>query len=181
MEEWKIIPGFHGIYRVSNLGNVQSRRSKNGKRISDKWRYLKPGNSGRYQFVGLYNESGRHQPTVHRLVAENFVPNPENKPQVNHIDGNRKNNSATNLEWVTSSENMIHSSNVLHKDVFEKKKKPVVQLTKTGDAIKIWRSATDAAKALEIKRENIVHCCKKHKCFKTAGGYCWRYKEIICH
>ena len=176
MEKWKIIPDYNGIYRVSSMGRIQSCRNKNGKIITNEWHDLKLSTRNRYQFVTLYNDSGRHQLLVHRVVASVFIPNPENKPQVNHIDGNRYNNNVTNLEWATQSENMLHSAHVLHEGMFENRKKPVIQLSKSNNPIKLWASAADAAKALGIKRTNILHCCKGRKCFKSAGGYHWQYR-----
>lgn len=116
MEKWKKIPGYK-YYFVSNLGRVKSTNDKGN------WgdgRILKVivRESG-YCVVNLWSyrdgDKKMKQHRVHKLVAESFVPNPENKPIVNHIDGNKENNSANNLEWCTHSENMIHSyENGLH-------------------------------------------------------------------
>ena len=176
--QWKYIKGFDNIYRVSDNGEVQSRRNKNGKIITEQWRNLAIHKRGQYLFVALYSNKKKHQILIHRLVAEAFIPNPDNKPQVNHINGDKYDNRVENLEWVTMSENMLHSVHKLHPDLFDNRKKPITQLSKMGDFIKDWPSAADAARALRIKRTNIVHCCKKRKCFKTAGGYKWQYKEV---
>lgn len=101
MEKWKFIRGYEGIYEVSDLGNL---RSKHG--------MLKPSMSGRYSQIHLYKLGERKGFQVSRLVALAFIPNPENKPEVNHIDGNRSNNKCSNLEWVTSSENKKHAYRV---------------------------------------------------------------------
>lgn len=96
------VAGFEGRYRVNDAGDVISVL---------KQKILSPGvKPGGYAFVGLY-PGGKGKPSyrmVHRLVAEVFLPNPENKPEVNHIDGNKLNNSVENLEWVTRRENAIH-------------------------------------------------------------------------
>lgn len=111
-EIWKDIKGFEGVYQVSSLGNVRSLP-----RIIDygthtqrhKGRILKPQpNSKGYLRVQLRWEGKHEVKFVHRLVAEAFVPNPENKPQVNHKDGNKQNNRADNLEWVDNSTNQRH-------------------------------------------------------------------------
>lgn len=100
MEEWRNIAGFEGIYMVSNLGRV-----KNVKRDS----ILSPGrNSKGYLRVILCNNGTKKQVLVHRLVALAFIPNPDGKREVNHIDCNKQNNAVSNLEWVTHSENMRH-------------------------------------------------------------------------
>ena len=103
MEIWKDIKGYEGHYRVSNLSRVSSTR-----RGSEK--ILKAGINGHgYYTVVLCLEKNRESRTIHRLVAEAFIPNPENKPQVNHIDSDRKNSVIENLEWVTAKENNRHA------------------------------------------------------------------------
>ena len=100
MEIWKDIVGFNG-YEVSNLGRVRSFH-KGG-------RILSPGLVSGYLQVNLYCGGKRNQMYVHRLVAETFIPNPESKSEVNHIDGNKSNNRVENLEWATPSENAQHA------------------------------------------------------------------------
>lgn len=100
-EEWKAIRGFEGLYSVSDCGSVRNDRTR--KRL--KWAVSDHG----YCSVKLFREKKGYQKAVHRLVAEAFIPNPENKPQVNHKDLNKRNNYAVNLEWVTNGENMSHA------------------------------------------------------------------------
>ena len=114
MEEWKNIKGYEGLYQVSNFGRVKSLNyHRTGKEVLMKpGRFvMKSGNA--YYGVKLYKDSKMNVKLVHRLVAEAFIPNPENKPEVNHIDGNPSNNRVDNLEWVTRSENIKHSYRVL--------------------------------------------------------------------
>lgn len=115
MEEiWKDIIGYEGFYKVSNLGNVKNleRSIKNGVNSSFilKERILKQvKNKIGYIGVGLHKKGVRKQAMIHRLVGIHFIPNTENKPQINHKDGNKTNNSIENLEWCTHSENAYHA------------------------------------------------------------------------
>ena len=124
-EEWKYIEGFAGRYQVSNLGNVRSlpyisfqksshegvmmSRMIHGKMISA------TDNGNGYKIVGLYKDKHRKQYYVHRLVAEAFIPNPLNLPEINHIDFDKSNNSAKNLQWVNRSENVNWSKENMRK------------------------------------------------------------------
>ncbi len=102
MEKWKLaLESKKMLYYVSDKGRVKSIN-----KISKKERILKFGDNGdKYSFIKVKGKNHR----VHRLVAKPFIPNPDNKPMVNHIDGNRKNNDVKNLEWCTHQENMAHS------------------------------------------------------------------------
>jgi hypothetical protein len=101
MEVWKDIPGYDGMYQVSTNGTIYSTRYK-------RYRKLMKDRYG-YSVVGLNKNGSQHFFLVHRLVAESFLPNPEKKPEVNHIDGNKQNNQIENLEWATRDENMEHA------------------------------------------------------------------------
>lgn len=116
METYKAVAGFECLYEVSDIGNVRSvprKRMGNGSSYDVGYMILR-GNMTRsgYRLVRLYHQNGRIRWTdasIHRLVAMAFVPNPSRKPHINHKDGNKKNNSASNLEWCTPSENMKHA------------------------------------------------------------------------
>ncbi|AGY48385.1 HNH endonuclease [Bacillus phage Slash] len=110
MEKWKDIKGYEGYYQVSDLGNVRSldRKDTRGYEWKGKILRLKINKNG-YCFVALSKGSKVSYPRVHRLVAEAFIPNPENKRCVNHDDGNKSNNKIDNLFWATSSENNKHA------------------------------------------------------------------------
>lgn len=97
--------------RWSQIGDTNYSVSSNGLVRNDKTNKLKSQTTKRdgYNKVDLYDGGERSSKRVHRLVAEAFIPNPDNKPEINHIDGNKLNNDISNLEWVTGSENMIHA------------------------------------------------------------------------
>lgn len=114
-EIWKDIKDYEGLYQVSNLGRIKS-FPRNGTQTNNiKILMLKLNH--KYYHVTLSKDNERIDKLVHRLVAEAFIPNPENKPQVNHKDGNKLNNNVNNLEWNTCVENVQHSiSTGLRKD-----------------------------------------------------------------
>lgn len=191
MEEiWKDIAGYEGLYEVSNLGRVKSL-------ITNK--ILKPSFDGKknYLFVGLYKKGVKTKLiNVHRLVAMAFIPNPNNYPQVNHIDENKINNRADNLEWCTikynsnygnAKKNMIASRRrnnnmglVAMKGLATRNKyklngyeKPIKQFDLDGNFIQRWKSATEIQRQLSISRISISRCCRG--IYKQSHGYIWRW------
>lgn len=114
-EEWKDITNFENLYRLSNYGRVISSHT-------GKWKLLKTQYNGSgYACVILHKNNQIKMIRIHRLVAEYFIPNPENKPMVNHKDGNKANPVYTNLEWCTRSENEKHAWKMGLKRVTEKR------------------------------------------------------------
>jgi hypothetical protein len=114
MENWKDIKDYEGIYQVSDLGNVKSLDryiNCNGTQKHLKGKLKKPSSASGYCLVHLHKNGIISHQLVHRLVAKAFIPNPEDKLEVNHIDHNRKNNKLSNLEWVTKEENMQAAAN----------------------------------------------------------------------
>ncbi|MCD8210460.1 MAG: HNH endonuclease [Prevotella sp.] len=128
-----------------------------------------------YKFVTLTIDKKQKRMRVHRLVAETFMQNPENKPYVNHIDGNRSNNNIDNLEWVTPAENVQHAVNIgLIKG---SRAKAVIQYNLNGDRMMIFSSATEAAEETGSSQSKITMCCQKKR--ETANGYQWRYADGV--
>lgn len=174
-EEFRNIVGYEGLYQVSNLGNIKSlerTKTNHSKYQLVNGRILKSSiNHKGYVYVILYKNNKQKGYLVHRLVAEAFIPNPENKPQVNHIDGNKLNNHVSNLEWVSQQENMQHAlSNGL------KMTKPIYQYDKEGNLIKIWNSIREIQRTLNIPSSLIIRCCKGER--KSSHNYIWKYKDI---
>lgn len=160
-EIWKEIAGFEGLYAVSNKGKVMNLKS--GKVLKNLV------NTHGYARVGLCNGNGtkRKMIRVHRLVAQAFIPNPNNLPYVNHIDECKTNNDVTNLEWCTASQNTRHS--------VYKKCCRINQLTLDGEFIRQWESSHEIERKTGYNKSNIIQCCK-NKC-KTAYRYKWQYAD----
>ena len=156
------MPGYAGLYQVSNLGRVSSRG-----RLLNPWTH----NMG-YYAVTLFRDGNAEKKLVHRLVADAFIPNPDNRPQVNHINGNKRDNRVENLEWCTNRENALHNAYTLGWDS-NLPKRPVVCLT-TGEK---YASVTLAAKAVGGNSQNICKCCQGKR--KHHKGMAWAYAEEV--
>ena len=165
-EEWRTINEYPD-YIISNWGRVKS--IKFGKE-----RILKQGkNRYGYFYVGLCKDRKRKYYFVHRIVATHFLPNPENKPQIDHIDTNPQNNCISNLRWVTNKENM---NNPITLKKIKKHQKSILQFSKKGRIIlHKWESIRQAIKELNINKGNVIQCLKGNR--KTAGGFKWMYYE----
>ena len=152
------VPGYEGLYAVTSCGRVWSYK---------KQRFLKPWNNGHgYQMVWLYNNHKAKGFRVHRLVAEAYIPNPEGKPQVDHINHDKKANYVNNLRWATGSENV--KNGYKHRESYYS---PVlcVELDKAFDTMR------EAAEFAGIHRQGITNCVAGKQ--KSAGGYHWERIE----
>lgn len=161
---WKNIRDFPN-YDINNLGQI--RNNKSG--------YIKkPSISKRgYSVVSLQNNWKQYLKTIHRLIAIAFIDNPYNKPEINHIDGDKTNYKLTNLEWCTTQENNIHMRKTgLHTSDGDKQ---VAQYDKNWNLIKIYKSVSAASRELNLNRANICNVCRGNTRLKTVGGYYWRY------
>lgn len=180
-EVWKPVVGYEGLYEVSNLGQVRSMDKiffdKRGRHYHLKGKLLKQAKDLHYYRVKLYDiEHKKVQYSVHRLVAQAFIPNPDNKPEVDHIDTNYLNNRVDNLRWVDRKENVNNPLTISKR--FGKpsgRRKSVIQYTKNMEFIKEWSSISEAANATNTLDSSISNCCKGKKNYSTAGGFIWRY------
>lgn len=183
-EIWKDVENYIGIYQVSNLGNVRSLCF--GPRNTSKShivRNLKPCiSSAGYYKVDLVKDGISKTHYIHRLVASAFIPNPELKSQVNHKDGNKHNNLASNLEWVTSKENLSHAvktglkspcpnyGNIGPKNSCSK---TIYQFDKDGNLIAKWIGIAEAARHFNCSASSISNCLAGRK--KFCKGFSWKY------
>ena len=158
-EIWLDIKGYEGLYQVSNLGRIKSLKGR-----KEKIRKLGLGTSG-YNFVGLIKNGMVKYPQIHRLVAEAFIPNPENKPQVNHKDKNRQNNVVDNLEWCSAKYNINYSLS-----------RAINQYDLKGNLIKTWKSSMEIERETKIDHSNIIRCCNGE--IKKSHNYLWEYVEV---
>lgn len=172
-EEWRDIEGYEGLYQVSNLGRVKSveRTIINTKGVLKhvKERILKQGiiNSG-YVKVDLCKNGKYDTKTVHRLVAKAFIPNPDNLPEVNHINETKTDNRCANLSWISRIENVHHGTGLKRNGELHSHWVICIETQKK------YKSMKEACADVGIKTSsNIRVCCRNPH--RTAGGYHWKY------
>ena len=183
-EIFKDIEGYEGFYQVSNEGRVRSlervvEHSYSGIRTI-KERILKPGkNRDGYLHVNLCKDGSLKMHRIHRLVAEAFTPNPENKKTINHVNGIKADNRLENIEWCTNSENQLHAYRTglnYHADNTGKPKRSVKQIDRqTGSIIATYESIMEAEQRTGVNNSDISKCCKGNPNYHHAGGFIWIY------
>lgn len=161
-EIWKPIDGFEDLYEVSSFGKIKSKKNNI---------ILKQSLSKGYYKVLLTKGNIKKTVTVHRLVCNAFIPNTENKPCIDHINGVKTDNRVENLRWVTHKEN---NNNPITRERYlnSHNANNLQQFSLEGDLIKIWESAKEAERELGICATGIYYCCDGKR--KTAGGYVWK-------
>lgn len=155
--------------RVKSLPRIAKSESRSAQKVPEKILKNWEHNAG-YLSVTLSKDGKKKKYLVYRLVAQSFIPNPEEKNFVNHIDGDKKNNSVTNLEWTTERENTWHSVYVLKKATTYGIKK--VKCLDTGI---VYESAAEAERLTGAANQNIIKCCQGKR--KHANGLTWSYAE----
>ena len=178
IEVWKNIDGYEGLYQISNYGRVKScdryvYSKKNGGfyfHIKEKIMKLNTTHDG-YLFISLSKNGIKTPRRISRLVAEAFIPNPNNLPQVNHIDEDKSNNNVSNLEWCSNSYNVNYGSR--NKKCKEKNAIKVCAIVKSTGAIEYYDSIMDAAEKLHYNSfSNISACVRGDR--KSANGRIWK-------
>lgn len=181
-EIWKDIPGYLHFYQVSNFGNVRSVDRQffreNGRVCTreGKLKKLYDCKNG-YKKVELSYIGTARRFYVHRLVAEAFIPNPDNLPEINHKDENPSNNHVDNLEWCTHEYNSNYGTRAKRiKNTMQSigRSVPVLMYSKDGKFIRRFDSVRSASRELNIHCGSIVECCQGKR-RKSAGGYVWKY------
>lgn len=166
-EYWKPVVGYEGHYQVSNFGRVKS--IKFGKEIILKQHI---NIKGGYYYVCLLKNGKHKNYYVHRLVAQAFIPNPDNLPEVNHKDECKTNNVVSNLEWCDRKYN--HNYGTINERISQSQSKTVLQYDLNGNLIKEWKSINECGRN-GFNQGDICKCCNGKR--KTAKGFIWVYKN----
>lgn len=183
VEVWRDIKGFESKYQVSNFGRVRrlqyviERRTRLGNicKVFQRERFLKLWVDKDGYLIANLNDRKLHRAThyrVHRLVADAFIPNSDNKPMINHKNGNKRDNNVENLEWVTNSENIQHALRVLKANV--RRGRPVCQYSDDGCFIRRFESISSAGRFIGVPKTTIFSAIKEKRICK---GYYWRYAD----
>jgi hypothetical protein len=189
--DWRPVLGFEGDYLISNDGRVWSNHSN---------KILRNKCSQGYQYVSLCSQGFRQERRIHRLVAEAFIPNPENKPTVNHVNEVKADNRVENLEWATTQEQNVHGtrtkramehtdwvartlktdySEVARKhdyhNINRKQMRPVLQFNKHGILLARFPGLAIAARSTLVNQGHLCEHLKGRR--KSCGGFIWKYEK----
>lgn len=178
MEEiWKDIVGYEEYYQISNRGNIRS-KDRYVKTCGGGFRFVKGSPiktvvcTNGYISVGLHKKGIVKMRLIHRLVAQAFIPNPDNLPQINHIDENIKNNNVSNLEWCTPKYNANYGTRN-ERMIKEEHLKPVIMMEKNGNEICRFKSLGEMTRITGYDISAVIRACKGKQ--KTSYGYLWKY------
>ena len=168
MEEiWADIEGYENLYAISSRGRCWSYKTN---------KFLKEAiNNDGYLRFSLFKDGKHKRYLAHRLVAKSFMDNPNQYPEINHINENVKDNCVENLEWCTHKQNINYGSRNKKVSLALKNNQNSAKRVQNIDTLKIYDSLTKAEKETGIDLSQICLCCKNKA--KTAGGYHWRYVE----
>ena len=177
MEIWKDIKNYEGLYQVSNFGRIKAlERTVQGRwgeqHLQEKILALYKDKKG-YMIAYLYKNNIKKALKVHRIVAEAFLQNLDNKREIDHINRIKDDNRVENLRWVTAKENSANRNTINTEKAKRKRAKYVVSVK--NNRISIYRSSVSASKRLGIKSSPIGQCCNSPKRHKTYKGYRWLY------
>lgn len=169
-EVWKDIKGYEGLYQASNLGRIKS--------LTRYKKILKPvKNKNGYLYNTLTKDKVSKQYRLHVIIAQTFIPNPDNLPQVNHKSGVKTDNRVCNLEYCTCKDNIRHAYKVGlskgRKNELNCLSKKVIQSNINGEKIKVWESTMQIQRELGINNNSISQCCLGK--IKKSHGYKWNY------
>lgn len=198
-ERWRDVNGFEGLYQVSNKGRVKSVErliNYSDDRIYQYQSVIKKTSFNKgYVYVNLSKNSVSKSYKIHRLVAEAFIPNPDNKPQVEHIDTHRDNNYVWNLRWVTPKENQNNVLTIKHLSESQKgeknklygkygkehhSSKPVLQYDLDGNFIREWECAMQIERELGINHSNVAACCRGRMKSCNKNRFKYKYDNNLC-
>lgn len=160
MEEWRDVVGGEEFYQISSMGRIRNKKTQ---------KILKPSKSGAYRHIELKYGINKNC-SIHRLVAEAFIPNPFELKCVNHIDENKENNKVENLEWCTYQYNRKYGKGSLARN------SKIIQYDMAGNALKIWGSIKEASEKHGLNYQGISMCCRNKR--KSCGGYMWSFANL---
>jgi len=169
---WKDIPNYEGLYQINNFGDIKSFYNYRGK-----GNLLIPKIKKGYYEIGLRKDGERKWYSIHRLVAQTFIDNPNDLPCINHRDENKLNNNVDNLEWCTVAYNNTYGERLKKVSNSNKLKKRVIQYSKNREKINTYNSIAEASEKTNTNKTSISKCINKKR--KTANNYIWFLESVV--